>query len=101
MQVIDVDVVGAQALERSLQRLDEVVAGGADVVGTIAEAEGSLGGDQHFFALEVLDGAAEYGLAAAVGVDVGGVEEVEAGFHADVDDLAGFGDVLSGAPRVE
>jgi hypothetical protein len=29
----------------------------------------------------------------AEGVDVGGVEEVEAGFHADVDDLAGFGDV--------
>ena len=84
-------------LQRALERLDEVVAGGADVVGAVAEAEGGLGGDEDVFAAEVLDGFAEDGFAVAVGVDVGGVEEVEAGFHADVDDFAGFFDV--GAPQ--
>ena len=42
----------------------------------------------------------EDGLAVAVGVDVGGVEEVAAGFHADVDEVGGFG-VLGGAPGFE
>ena len=38
----------------------------------------------------MLDGLAEDLFALAVGVAVGGVEEVAAGFHADVDELARF-----------
>ena len=38
----------------------------------------------------MLDGLAEDLFALAVGVAVGGVEEVAAGFHADVDEMAGF-----------
>ena len=102
VQVVDVDVVGVEALEGAArERLDEVVAGGADVVGAdVAAAEGGLGGEEDVFALEVGDGFAEDGFAVAVGVDVGGVEEVAAGFHADVDEVGGFF-VLGGAPGFE
>ena len=101
MEVVAVDGVGAEPLERVFEGLREVVARGAYVVGAVSEAEGGLGGDEDVFAAEMLDSAAEDGFAAAHGVDVGGVEEVKAGFHADVDDLTGFGDVAGGAPCVE
>ena len=100
VEVVDVDVVGVEALEGLLESGGEVVAGAADVVGALAGAEGGLGGDEDVFALEVGDGFAEDGFAVAVGVDVGGVEEVTAGFHADVDEMGGFG-VLGGAPGFE
>jgi hypothetical protein len=79
MHVVDVDVVGAEAFERGLKRLDEVVPRGADVICTLPEAEGGLGGDEDVFATQVLDRGSEDGLAGAEGVDVGGIEEVEAG----------------------
>ena len=46
------------------------------------------------------DGFAEDVFGEAVGVDVGGVEEVDAGFDADVDEAGGFCDV-GGAPGFE
>ncbi len=42
---------------------------------------------------KVLDGLAEDLFREAVGVDVGGVEEVDARLHADVDELARLVDV--------
>jgi hypothetical protein len=101
VQVVDVDVVGVEALEGVFEGLDEMVAGAADVVGAkIATAEGGLGGDEDVLSWQVRDGFAEDDFAVAVGVDVGGVEEVTAGFHADVDEVFGFG-VLGAAPGFE
>src|ERR1700744_4226417 len=48
----------------------------------------------------MFDGLAENFFALAIGVDIGGVEEVAAGLHADVDEMASaFG--LGVAPRGE
>jgi hypothetical protein len=77
-----------------------VVAGAADVVRALAGAEGGLGGDENVVAPEVCDGFAEHGFAVAVGVDVGGIEEVAAGLHANVDEVGGFG-ILGRAPGFE
>ena len=41
----------------------------------------------------MLDGLAEDFFREAVGVDVGGVEEIDAGLHADINELARFLDV--------
>ncbi len=101
VEVVDVDVVGVEALEGAFEGLDEVIAGAADVVGAeVGAAEGGLGGEEDVLSLQVRDGFAEDDLAVAVGVDVGGIEEVTAGFHADVDEVFGFG-VLGAAPGLE
>jgi hypothetical protein len=98
VEVVDVDVVGVEALEGGVQGLGEVIAGAADVIGAdVGAAKGGLGGEEDVFAPKVGDGFAEDGLAVAVGVDVGGVEEVTAGLHADVDEVGCFG-VLGAAP---
>ena len=87
VQVVDVDVVGVEALEGAFERGGEVVARAADVVRALAGAEGGLGGEEDVLALEVGDGFAEDVFALAVGVDIGGVEEIAAGLHADVDEV--------------
>ena len=51
VHVVDVDVVGAEAVEAGFEGSDEVVAGGADVVGAVAQGEGGLGGDEERVAL--------------------------------------------------
>ena len=47
------------------------------------------------------EGLAENFFRAAVGVDIGGVEEIDAGVEADVDELVRFGDVGCCTPGVE
>ena len=89
VELEEVDVVGAEALEGAVDSVEEVDAGGADVVGAGAAAEGGLGGDEEFVAAS-LDGVAENGFGVAVGVDVGGVEHGEAVLEADVDEFGGF-----------
>ena len=46
------------------------------------------------------DGLAKDFFGEAVGIDVGGVEEIDAGFHADIDQAGGFGHVAR-SPRAE
>ncbi len=64
--------------------VDQMIARGADVVGSVADAEGGFGGDQNLVAIAAFDGFAENFFGEAVGVDVGGVEMKDAGIEADV-----------------
>jgi len=91
--MVDVDVVGSQAFEGALNLLEDVVTGRAYVVLTRAKAEGGLGGDEDALAGKVFDGLTQNLFGETIGVDVGGVEEVDTSFDADVDELAGLCDV--------
>jgi len=90
MQMVDVHVIGVETAQAAFKLLPQVVAGGAFVVGAVAHGEGSFGGDERLVAL-AFEGFAEDFLGLAVGVDIGGVKEIDAGFEADVDEAAGFG----------
>ena len=99
VELVEVDVVGAEPAQARLDRPDQVVARRADVVGAGAEAEGPLGGDDHLVAA-ALDRLAQDLLGHAVRVDVGRVEHGEPGLEADVDEPRGLGDVAR-APGLE
>ena len=86
--------------QRRVDGVDEVVAGRADLVLTIAEAEGGLGGNDQRIARPALDRFTEDLLGRALGVDVGAVEHGQAGVEADVDQAARFGHV-GAAPGTE
>src|SRR5205823_3814583 len=73
----DVDVIGVEAAEAVFECAPQMIARGAAIVRTIAGGEIGLGGDQHAVAL-VSQSLGENFLRAAVGVAVGGVEEIDA-----------------------
>ena len=84
VQLQQVDIVGAEPPQRVVHRLDQARARGADIVRPVAHRQRGLGRDQHRVA-PALDRLAEHLFRRAVRIDVGGVEEVDAGFEADVD----------------
>ncbi|MDT4849327.1 hypothetical protein FQZ97_834450 [compost metagenome] len=100
VQLEQVDVVGAQPLQRRIDRLHEVMARRAHVVRPLAAAEGGLGRDQQPVTRPALDRLAQHRFGGAARVDVGAVEHVHAGVHADVDQRARLGHV-GAAPRAE
>src|SRR3546814_10055223 len=59
----------------------------ADIVRAIAHAQRGLGRHDHPVA-SALDRRAEDRLRSAVGIHVGGIEEIDAGVEADVDDAS-------------
>ena len=77
VEVQDVEVIGAQPAQAAFHGLDDPLAGCAPVVGALAQRVGELGG-QHPVVAVVPDGAAHDFLGAALLVDVGGVDEVDA-----------------------
>ena len=99
VELVEVDVIGPQAAEALLDRVDQVEPRGADVVGARADAEGPLGGDEHPVAA-ALDRLAEDLLGQPARIDVGRVEHRQPGVEADVHQPRGLGDV-AGAPGLE
>ena len=99
VQLIEVDVVGAQPPQAGLDGPNQVMARRADVVGPRAGAKRPLGGDDHLIAA-ALDRLAQDLLGHAARVDVGRVEHGEAGFEADIDEPRGLGHVAV-APGLE
>ena len=99
MEVVDVDVVDVHAAEAVFAGLNEVIARGAGVVGAVAHGEGGFARDEHAIAFTG-DGFAKDFFGESAGVDVGGVEEIDAGVEADVDKARSFGNV-AGAPGFE
>ena len=99
MHVVDVDVVDREAAETVFAGLDEVLARRAEIVGAVAHGESGFRGDKNAVAFAG-DSFAEDLFGEAAGVNVGGVEEIDAGFEANVDEARGFGDV-AGAPGFE
>jgi len=85
----DVDIVRAQALEAGFARRDQMVAGGAAVVGVGPHAEECLRRDQKILPA-ALDGFPKDLFRAARRIGVGRVEEVDACLEANVHQPAGF-----------
>jgi len=92
VQVVDIDMIGAEAAKAGFAGLDEVVSRRAFVVGALAGGEGGFGGNENLIAA-AFDGFAEDFLGDSIGVNIGGVEEVDAGFEANIDEAGGLGDV--------
>jgi hypothetical protein len=81
VRLVEVDVVGLQPLQRAVDRLHDVLARQAAVVGPGAGRPVDLGEDLQRLAPLALERLAEHRLGLGVGVDVGGVE----GGDADVE----------------
>ena len=92
MDLVEVNVVDAEALEGAVDGGHDVLAGEAAIVGAVGHGLKDLGGDDEFFAagLELAEELAGDTFALADGVHVGGVEEVDAGFDGALDEGAGF-----------
>ena len=79
MDLVEVDVVGLQAAEALVEFVEDGFAREAAAVGFVAHHAVDLGGDDDGFAAGVgLEEAAENDFAVAAGVDIGGIEEVDA-----------------------
>jgi len=79
VDLVEVDVVGLEALEALIEFEEDLLAAETLGVGVVAHCVEELGGDNGVFAFGVgFEEAAEDLLAGAYGVDVGGVEEVDA-----------------------
>jgi hypothetical protein len=79
VNLIEVDEVGLEALETLIQFKKNGFAGEAAAVGLLAHEALDFGGEDDGFAAGVgFEEAAENGLAVAAGVDVGGIEEIDA-----------------------
>ena len=91
VDLIEVDVIGAEAAQAGVDGVVDVFAREAALVGVVAHRVEDLGGDDDAVARgEVLQRAAGDLFADAVGVHVGGVEEVDAGFQRAADEGPAF-----------
>ena len=101
MDLVEVDVVGAEPTERGVDGVEEMLAGQPAVVRTVTHGEEGLGRDDDLRpGAEVAHGATENLLADSVGVHVGGVEEVDARLNGALDERASRRLVEDpGAPR--
>ena len=99
VQVINVDVIGAEPPQAGFASLNQMVARRSHIVRPLAHAEGRLGGDQDLVATSV-DGLAEDRFRQAVRIDIGGIEQIDARVEADIDEPRRLRDV-AGAPRLE
>ena len=77
-----------------------MIAGGAYIVGAIAEPESRLGGDENAIA-PAFERFAQHRFGTAVGVHVGRVKQIDAGIEADIDDSSRLGEVIGSAPSVK
>ena len=79
MDLIEIDVVGAESRQRRVDRRHDVLARQPAIVGVVAHRIEHLGRDHDLVARgEVTQRAAEDLFADADGIHVGGVEEVDA-----------------------
>src|SRR5262245_13798433 len=87
MNLIQVDVVGAQAFEAGVDLPQDVFARQTDVVWTVAHLSEHLGRNYNLLALgKILERTTQYFLAGAVGIDIGGVEEINSQFERAFDE---------------
>ena len=88
VDLIEIDVIELQPLQAAADLIHDVAARQADVVRARAHAPAHFGGDDHVLALhlEVAQGLAEQDFRLALGIDVGGVDEIDAGFDCSGDE---------------
>ena len=85
VELEQVDIIRAQTFQRAIDGFGQMGAGGAHIIGPVAEAEGCLGGNDHLVAA-ALDGGTQNFLGQSLGIDIGAVEHGNAGVEADVDE---------------
>ncbi len=77
--LIEIDIVGAESAEAVIDFGEDCFAGQAAAVGVFSHGAVDFGGEDDFIALgEITECAADDFFAGSVGIDVGGVEEVDA-----------------------
>ncbi len=83
VDLIEIDVVELQPLQAAGDLIHDMAARQADGVRAGAGAAAHFGGDDHVLArdLEIAQRLAEQHLGLALGIDVGGVDEIDAGFQ--------------------
>ncbi len=90
MHLIEVDDVGVQPFQARLGGADKVPARQAAVVWSGAHREARLGGDQQTPRPSAAERLAEDLLGEPVRIDVGGVDQVDAGVDGEVDEPPRF-----------
>ena len=101
MDLVEVDVVHPQPLQRAVDGRHDVLARQAAAVGVLGDRVEHLGGDHHLFAPgQLLDRAAEHGFALATRIHVGGIEEVDAVLDGPLVERAAGGFVQDPRPPV-
>jgi hypothetical protein len=90
VHLVEVDVVGVQALEAVLHRLDDVPPGAAPQVLALAHGVGELGGQDRLVPL-ALQRLAQEDLGLGGAVDIGRVKEVDPAVEGGVDHHARLG----------
>jgi hypothetical protein len=80
MHLVEVDLLEAEAAERIVERLAEMPARQADIVGAVAHRKAPLGGDDRLagFGRARLQPASDDLFRLAGAVDVGGIDEIAA-----------------------
>ena len=92
VDLVEVHVIRAEALERGIDALHHMLARKPAVVRVAAHRVAQLGGDDHLVALgQLLEGAAGDLFTGADRVDVRGVEEVDASIECALDERPGVG----------
>ena len=92
MELEQIDIVGAQAPQRILDRADQPGAGRAPILRSISHRQTGFGRDQHGITA-VADRRAENLLGGAVGIDVRRVEQSDAGIQTQVHQPPRLGDI--------
>ena len=88
MDLVEIDVFEAHALQAAGDLVHDVAARQADRVRSGADATAHLGGDDDVFArdIEIAQRLADNPLRLAIGIDVGRVDEIDAGLQGALDD---------------
>ena len=103
VDLVEVDMIEAEPLQAGGDLIHDMAAREADSVRPRPHPAAHLGGDDHVLALdaEVAQGLADLNLGLAFGIDVGGVDEIDARFERAGDELGGGGLIerADGAPE--
>jgi hypothetical protein len=99
MELEQVDVVCAQAAQASFNRPQQMPPGRTDIIWAITAAKGRLSRNEHLVAA-ASDRASQNLLRLPLGIDVGGIKEVEASLQTYVDEPSCLLDTCR-APRLE
>ncbi len=105
VDLVEVDVVDAEAAQAVVERGEKPAARAAPVVAPVAHRQARLGGE-HDVVAAAGDGLADHLLGLAAVVRVGGVDEVDPGLKGCIDDggdlvLGGTSDLLAEVHRAE
>ena len=91
MDLIQIDIVGRQAPERSLDRQHDVFSRKAAIVRTGTHRKEDFGGDDHIVATcELAQRTSDNRLRKPDGVDIRGVKEIDAPFNRPLEERTGL-----------